>query len=251
LPVTLILDNVRNPDNFGAILRVAAAVGCKRVVAMQGCVDPWQSKVLRAAAGAHFFVPISRDVAWDKVHRHVPEYPQVVLADLARGDDVSEQVVISEKDLSQKLSELEGRCKQVHFQEDYEKPVGLESLAGEEEEVVSKRLDEVSVKPEDQHAGYRDYSYYDEDILNEYASLPLVSRSYRQFERFNARQELVIVIGGETEGISEKAKKFTHANLGERLFIPIRSKIDSLNVVSATSIILFELQKSFPPECIK
>lgn len=32
LPITVILDNVRSPDNVGALVRVAAAVGCKKLI---------------------------------------------------------------------------------------------------------------------------------------------------------------------------------------------------------------------------
>ena len=85
LPITLILDNVRQPDNMGAILRVAAAIGVRRVLLVKGCVDAWQAKALRSAGGAHFHLPIFGNVEWETIHEQLPEYPQVVLADLARG----------------------------------------------------------------------------------------------------------------------------------------------------------------------
>ena len=76
LPITLLLDNIRGPDNLGAILRVAAAIGVKKILAMRGCADAWQSKCLRAAAGAHFSLPIVTNLAWEDVNRHLPNYPQ-------------------------------------------------------------------------------------------------------------------------------------------------------------------------------
>ena len=54
---------------------------------------------------------------------------------------------------------------------------------------------------------------------------------------------MVVVIGGETEGISDRAKKYAHENGGERLFIPLENGVDSLNVASAASVILFEISR--------
>ena len=59
LPMTLICDNIRTPDNMGATLRVAAAAGVEKAILTRCTVDPWSSKVLRAAAGAHFLVRIA------------------------------------------------------------------------------------------------------------------------------------------------------------------------------------------------
>ncbi len=56
LRLSLIVDNVRTPDNLGAVMRVAAAAGARQVLLTKGCVEAWSPKVVRAAAGAHFQV---------------------------------------------------------------------------------------------------------------------------------------------------------------------------------------------------
>lgn len=77
------------------------------------------------------------------------------------------------------------------------------------------------------------------DILEDYCSVPLASRAYKDLEVDG--RECVVVVGGEAHGLSACAKKFAHSHLGERVFVPTRNEIDSLNVASAASVILFEL----------
>ena len=55
----LALDHVQDPGNLGTLLRTALAAAVDGVVMAQ-CADPWQPKVLRAAAGASFALPISQ-----------------------------------------------------------------------------------------------------------------------------------------------------------------------------------------------
>jgi TrmH family RNA methyltransferase len=56
----LVLDGVQDPGNLGALSRAAAAFGLHGVVALPGTVDPWNSKAVRASAGACFAIPTLR-----------------------------------------------------------------------------------------------------------------------------------------------------------------------------------------------
>ena len=55
-PCTLILDQVREPGNFGTILRTAWAVGATQVWRTSGSADPWAPKVVRSGMGAQFSI---------------------------------------------------------------------------------------------------------------------------------------------------------------------------------------------------
>jgi TrmH family RNA methyltransferase len=54
----VLLENVQDPGNLGAILRVAAAAGVDSVHLSQGCSDAWSPKCLRGGQGAHFQLSI-------------------------------------------------------------------------------------------------------------------------------------------------------------------------------------------------
>jgi TrmH family RNA methyltransferase len=51
---TVVLDRLQDPGNVGTILRSAAALGVRQVLAMKGSAALWSPKVLRAGMGAHF-----------------------------------------------------------------------------------------------------------------------------------------------------------------------------------------------------
>ncbi len=54
----LVIDGMRDPGNLGTLLRTAAAAAVDGVLLVPGTVDPTNPKVVRAAMGAHFRVPI-------------------------------------------------------------------------------------------------------------------------------------------------------------------------------------------------
>lgn len=58
LSLALILDQVTNPGNMGAMLRTAAGAGAGAVFLAPGCVDIYNPKVVRGGMGAHLRLPL-------------------------------------------------------------------------------------------------------------------------------------------------------------------------------------------------
>jgi RNA methyltransferase, TrmH family len=57
-PLFLVVDGLRDPGNLGTLLRSAAAAGATALFVAPETVDPYNPKVVRAAMGAHFRLPI-------------------------------------------------------------------------------------------------------------------------------------------------------------------------------------------------
>lgn len=64
---TVVLDRLQDPGNVGTILRSAAALGVRQVLAMKGSAALWSPKVLRAGMGAHFAVALHTDAELTRV----------------------------------------------------------------------------------------------------------------------------------------------------------------------------------------
>ena len=83
----LILDGMRDPGNLGTILRTAAAARVQGVLLGPGSTDAYASKVVRAAMGAHFRLPI-QTLSWVQIRHTLSASPlnlRVYLADAAGG----------------------------------------------------------------------------------------------------------------------------------------------------------------------
>jgi TrmH family RNA methyltransferase len=78
----LLLEDIQDPGNVGAILRVAAGAGISHVLLTRNCAFAWSPKVLRAAQGAHFYVDIVENV---EVASVAAEFRGRLVAALPRG----------------------------------------------------------------------------------------------------------------------------------------------------------------------
>jgi tRNA G18 (ribose-2'-O)-methylase SpoU len=209
LPLTLLCDGVRHPDNLGSLVRLGAAVGARRVLCI-GCTDAWGSKAVRAGAGAHLLVPVVQGVTWQEVRGLLDDpWAQVVITDLPREAEETEEpeeeqvVQLTEAETARRVAALEARL--------------VEEGEGEEPGAA---------------------------LLEEFRQLPVPSSDYTRFQLEAGRREVVVVVGGETEGVSGAAYRLCHQLGGSRLHVPLRNSVNSLNVASAASVLLFRVQEA-------
>lgn len=82
--IVLLLDDVADPANAGAMLRTARAADVRQVRVSAGSVDVFGPKVVRAAGGAHFRLHLAAEFRWQD-GPCAPEGTPVVLAEAQNG----------------------------------------------------------------------------------------------------------------------------------------------------------------------
>lgn len=168
---------------------------------LTGCVDVWEPKVLRAAMGAHFRLPILPSLGWNDIESRLTKPLTVHIADSSCGSNTHQEM--AEVGASYKASRAG----------DY----GWVSTRG-----TNKTLR---------------YEEYDSDSDNEERHPRVDTKLYHESW---AQTPAALVIGGETHGVSVEAVQLAEKTGGRRLYIPITPNVDSLNSAMAASILLFE-----------
>ena len=213
LPLILIGDNVRDPGNLGTMVRCAAAVGAQKVVLLKGCVDAWDSKVLRSGAGAHFRIPIYSDIEWPFIFNHIPiDKP----FDLFVADPKEDQI-IGDKDSSQIPSNT-----------------------------INTITREIDYLTEETYVRDESYDESNPDLIKyRNLSLPLTSYTDSKFYTSGIERPIVLVIGGETLGLSNQSYKLVYDYIGRKIKIPLAVGVDSLNSAVSAAIIMYEMKRQF------
>ncbi|CAF0780044.1 unnamed protein product [Didymodactylos carnosus] len=230
LPITVICDNVRDPGNMGTIIRTCASVGCDRLIATKGCVDIWDPKVIRSGMGAHFRLPMVNEIGWETLVNYIPNTSQIYLADHKYSMDPPELQSSS----SDTKSKDEAAAKSL-FKEMIDKQIKDRKRDGR------NTVDNKRMKIED-----RSYMKQDNRYLPLYRDVPIEYLPlWEAFNKTKSSDHTTIIIGGETEGISNQARKLTIEHSGKMVYIPLLNDVDSLNVGIALSVVLFEVRKYY------
>lgn len=64
--IILTTDGIQDPGNLGTMIRTAWAAGVKAVICLQGTVDPYNGKTVRASMGGIFYIPVLTGIEWDE-----------------------------------------------------------------------------------------------------------------------------------------------------------------------------------------
>ncbi|GLH03413.1 rRNA methyltransferase 3, mitochondrial [Gryllus bimaculatus] len=245
LPLTVICDNVRDPGNLGTILRICAGVGCRKVVltkVMTGSIGLSDDKLFHTLENSDYkagrditnsdkdFVPRNNEDEascvdlWDpKVLRAgAGSHFRLTITqaenwdDLNFGMDKNSYVCVAENNIVH-----HSLCQQ---ERQSSRDREIESDTDEDDDDIMLKTSECS--NQDPEVNYVPIvPYY---ALN-YTSLP----------------SIVLIVGGETEGICREAYEFVFKRSGVRVHIPLSNNVDSLNCSTALSIIAFEMKKQF------
>ncbi len=70
-PLIVIADGIRDPGNLGTMLRTALGAGATAVYTTPETVDLYNSKVVRAAMGAHFRLALRSNVGWQALDKEL------------------------------------------------------------------------------------------------------------------------------------------------------------------------------------
>jgi RNA methyltransferase, TrmH family len=93
----VLLENLQDPGNVGAILRTADAAGFDACLLAPGCADPFSPKALRATMGSVFRVPVAEVEGAAETARALAGAGYAVIASVLNGEDFFRRKPLPEK----------------------------------------------------------------------------------------------------------------------------------------------------------
>ena len=202
------------------------------LIIFAGCVDAWSPKVLRSGAGCHYRIPIVTDISWADIDGHIPEKAHIFVADSRKPSDEIMEDLAGSSEIIDELDKLES-----------EEMYDDDDLMSDESESDDDYSDFDSDKELD-HKDNIDLDDRDSAVPHKlFKRAPLNVSNYDDVNYVN--KHTVIVIGGETHGISVHARKLAYSRYGQCVTIPMMADVESLNCSVAGSIVLYEASKQF------
>ncbi|MDD5724205.1 MAG: RNA methyltransferase [Syntrophales bacterium] len=108
-PDTLLyLDRVSDPGNLGTILRTAAWFGFRQLILSPSCVDPFNTKAIRASAGTIFKTEIYRDIDSGQIQKFSERRGYRMVAMVPRGGNPPDELKKTDRKIVMLGQEADG-----------------------------------------------------------------------------------------------------------------------------------------------
>lgn len=181
---------------------------------------------MRSATGAHFRLPIVTSVSWDEIPTLISNESAIFLTDnnLAYENDLRDHTVNPESNVTPSLEVNDNYMKQ-------------DNLDANNDQTEDSEINQLI----SQTKTYKPTAKTKLLVRKVISQLPV--KSY--YEVDFTKREMVLVIGGETEGISLQSCKLLRERNCTRINIPLTNGVDSLNVGVAAGIVTFEMKRQF------
>ena len=166
--------------------------------------------MLRAGAGAHFRLHLINNLKWELIGNYLSRDSHVYLAD---------NTAVSDSPTPPPSQRV------------------MEKIASVDPSDTYTELDE-----ETNETYQVDPSYLDTATVEMFTKAPLARLCYSDVD-YTHDGEVVVVVGGETKGLSGPSHKLAFERNGDCVNIPMTVGVESLNSAVAASVILFEVKR--------
>ena len=174
--------------------------------------------MLRAGAGSQFRLHLINNLKWELIGNFLSHDSHVYLADNNAASDSSAPAP------SQRV---------------------MEKIASVDAGSAYTELDE-----ETNQTYTVDPSYLDTATVELFSKAPLPMHCYTDVDYAHG-SEIVVIVGGETEGLGAPSRKLAFERNGDRINIPMTPGVESLNSAVAASVILFEVKRQLKRSCVE
>lgn len=181
---------------------------------------------MRSAIGAHFRLPIFTSISWDEIPTLISDESAIFLAD----NNIAYENVLTDFKMNPDTNEDS-------FIEVNDNCVKQDNLDAHNEQTKDNMINQVI----DQTKTYKSTAKTKLLVKQLVSQLPVKPYYALDF----TKREMVLIIGGETEGISLESCKLLRSRNCTRVNIPLTNGIDSLNVGVAVGIVTFEMKRQF------
>ena len=198
-----------------------------------GCVDVWDPKVLRGAMGGHFYTCILNNLPWENIANHVSTSAYVCIADNRKNSVVEKSFDANHPKVLDLIATAET---------DSSSSSDDETDTDEKSQTLADREENVSKDGNDSEADEDTREAWSKAQSELYKRVPLSIVEYSDMD-CSLAEEVAVIVGGETEGVSVQAKKLAFERYGQFVTIPMVEAVDSLNTATAAAVVLYEARQ--------